>query len=143
MTQQLIFQQAFSPSVSSAPFYNSPQAWLQAFPALSVLSFNPLSCSPFPGDTLLPPPQGSPLHLKWSALSFLPQGSHMHSVRPFLFQREADKPQEIDTPPSQEDTLESYGFPKLAFFLGAGAQQNYLGYVFVFQKNQSILTSFL
>lgn len=35
---------------------------------------------------------------------------------------------------SQEDALESYRFPKLAHFLGVGAQQNYLGYVFAFLK---------
>lgn len=33
---------------------------------------------------------------------------------------------------SQEDTLESYGFPKLSLFLGVGAQQNSLGCLFVF-----------
>lgn len=62
-----------------------------------VLSFNPLNCSSF--RVILPSTQGSPFTWNgWSASSFLPQGSHMHSVWPFLFQREADKPQETPCP---------------------------------------------
>lgn len=87
---------------------------------------------------LLPSPHGSPFAS--NGLPVFPSPTALIcTVWSFLFLRDPDNPQERDILPSlklgsQEDTLESYSFPKLALFLGVGAQQNYLGYVFVFLK---------